>query len=153
MTTGDAVKAKYLPPAVAVDCEAVRVVVSSPVVIVVSAMALLVWNLVLHQSPLSVVVTIAVFCFAFVIARREFHAIPLAQLVWSRSKGWSCLPKSTSFPTELQPCSPMVVLDWQRVMLLRVTGANGHVDWVWVQRGNAVQWHRMRCALFNGTTY
>ncbi len=134
---------------VAVDCDSTRVVVPLQAVFVVGAMVLLMWSFVSHQSPYSAFLTLAVFGFCGFLAQREFQAVPLARLAWSPSNAWSCLPKSTSIVAELQACSPRVVLDLQRVLLLRVNDTHGNVHWVWMRRTDKAQWHRLRCALFN----
>lgn len=149
MTTDGTVKEKYLPPAVAVDCDATRLVVPFQAVFVVGAMVLLMWSLGSHQSTHSAFLTLGAFGFCGFLSQREFQSVPLDRLAWSPSNAWSCKPKSTTIVAELQACSPHVVLDLQRVLLLRVKDAHRNVHWVWMRRGDKAQWHRLRCALFN----
>ncbi len=151
MTRNHPVREKYLPPVVAVDCDAVRLKLPFLAVLVAGAAVLLIWNLALLQNSLSALLTLGVFGFCGFIVQREFQAVPLARLAWSPGNAWSCLPQSRTVLAESQGCSPRVVLDLQRVLLLHVRDAHGAVCWVWLRQGDKVQWHRLRCALFNST--
>jgi hypothetical protein len=68
-------------------------------------------------------------------------------LDWS-AQGWHCTLASRHMPQPPVACTPTVVLDLQRLLLVRVQNVCGGVCWLWCQREEAKQWHRFRCALF-----
>ena len=110
------------------------------------AMLYVALSVVLFSGLLQALVSFGVLGFCLWIASRELHNPSLDRLEWSTATGWSCQP----YGADMQVCTPHVVLDLQRLLLLRVTVATGRSHWVWMRRRNAQQWHRFRCALFAG---
>lgn len=70
-----------------------------------------------------------------------------ARLEW-RHQGWCMLQGTPAAEAEELSCAPRVVLDLQRVLLLRVRDGHERIHWVWLVRRDKTLWHRMRCALF-----
>lgn len=77
----------------------------------------------------------------------EAHPRDRVSLDWS-AQGWHSLQASDAMNPAHVACVPTVVLDFQRLLLLRVQDVSGTVRWVWCQRQDVGQWHRFRCALF-----
>lgn len=77
----------------------------------------------------------------------EAHPREKIILDWS-AQGWhASLASDATNPTHLF-CTPIVVLDFQRLLLVRVQGLPGGVRWLWCQQQDVSQWHKFRCALF-----
>jgi len=115
---------------------------------VVGVLFYLAWVLTLPLGWLGLGATIAAGLVCGGVVSREILRSPLARLEWSAAQGWLCRPCAEAGVKELQACLPHVVLDLQRVMLLRVAVPGGAGYWVWMSRGHAQQWHRLRCALY-----
>lgn len=68
-------------------------------------------------------------------------------LDWS-AQGWRCFLVQDAMNPPPNVCTPTVVLDFQRVLLVRVRDPARSVHWLWCVQHDAKQWHRFRCALF-----
>lgn len=140
-------KVRYLPPPVRVEIGVpgtARGVIAG--LWCVGAAALW-WGLPYQQDTFAIAV--AVLLLTAWVAYLEANPRDSFVLDWSAT-GWRCNAGRSAAQAPSVPCAPAVVLDWQRLMLLRVRGLTGGARWVWCRRQDARQWHRFRCALFAG---
>jgi hypothetical protein len=150
VTSGSAVKSKYLPPAVTVDCDAVRAAKSLTPVLGVGVAVYILWALLSSPRSWLGTIVLATVGLCVWIAGREISSMPLQTLAWTTADGWRFKLCGEPEATEMQQCTPRIVLDLQRVMLLRVTASASRTYWLWMRSHNARSWHRLRCALYDG---
>lgn len=148
MTSITAPKARYLPPTVQAEFGKVRGV---GVIALVGGL----WSLgllaVLAGVPWqagSWPWGLAVLLASTVAAGFELRPRGRFLLAWSAAQGWLLSNSCETDGRTPSPCTPQVVLDLQKIMLLRVRAASGVVHWLWCEQQEARQWHRLRCALF-----
>lgn len=77
----------------------------------------------------------------------ELRSVAGQRLEW-RKPGWHLLLNQPGAAVADLLCEPRVVIDFQRMILLRVTDEQRMIHWVWLVRRDTTQWHRLRCALF-----
>lgn len=148
MTPKAAPKVRYLPPPVRFGAGATGSAPSAVGLVVVlwCTGALAVFYGLPWQSD-ALVVGAVLLLFSAWAAYGEL--LPREQVIldWS-AKGWHCTVVSCHMPQPPVACAPTVVLDLQRLLLLRIQCASGGVLWLWCQRQDSALWHRFRCALF-----
>ena len=142
-------KVRYLPPSVRfatggrdVSAGTVAVLASLWVMGALAVLYGLPWRLDAMATGLTVLCLSAVA--VYLEACPRFRVF----LEWSaQDASWSVVADSLH-PISI-PCVPAVLLDFQRLLLVRVQCAPSGVHWLWCHRQDASQWHRLRCALFS----
>lgn len=77
----------------------------------------------------------------------EVHRVAGLRLEWGY-QGWHLSLNSSVVDVVPLPCEPRVIIDFQRVILLRVADKQRRIHWLWLAQRDKAQWHYLRCALF-----
>ena len=141
-------KVRYLPPPVRLETREAGLALVAPAALWCLGVVALLWSL--PQRPDALAFAVGAVVLTTWAAYREARPRTPVTLDWS-TQGWHCAAGMGATQREPAPCVPIVLLDLQRLLLLRVQGLPGGVRWVWCQRRDANQWHRFRCALFAGS--
>jgi hypothetical protein len=110
----------------------------------VGAAGVAAWQWQVQASPARVFAAVAIVAAAGVFAARKWLRTPQGLLAWD-GLGWTWTVVSGACAGE-----PEVVLDAQRVLLLRWRGAEGPIQWLWLERGaQPARWDDLRRAVYS----